>query len=307
MMDQHLNYVRNVDKLGFNSKFPQYIPHEFLEKKIFVIFRTCHSYGDWAIISAMPRFLKQKYPDSNVIIPSPHILSKYFNPESWKNKHVDPFNNVIEIFCNNPYVDGMVDEIPDYIDVYHDHFRIYDLETPNIPLLEQMLKFWRFDSNEILDSMPELYWSKEEKEKGDEIIHSIFENKPFGFLYIDDLFFEGLDETKLDHSTTETLFVKRKLIQKKINEVDNIPWLYYAGKDISNTPYIIKSKAIDVRELKTTLRIQNYIKSKSKLLIGHQGGYGSDCMSRYTECFVVPIGSKQINEHFLRSTKYLIP
>jgi len=306
LLDEHLRYTKEVSKLGFSSSNPQFIPEEYLSQKYFIIFRTCHSYGDWVIISAMPRFLKQKYPDSSVVIPSPQCISKYFSPQNWLGKHKFPFNNVIEVFCNNPYIDGMIDEIPPGMNVYHDHFRIYDLENPNIPLVEQILKFWRFDSNDITDSIPEIYWSEEEINEGDRLIKSTFENEPFGFLYIDDSFLETIDETKLD-DTTEPLSSKRRKLQKTIDEFDNnIIWLYFAGKDIGETPYITKSKSIDVRSLNTTLRIQNYIKSKSKLLIGHQGGYGTDPMSRYTTCYVVPHGKKQINEHFIRTTRYIL-
>ena len=306
-MDQHLNYTHETSRLGFDSKNPRYISNRYLDEKFFVIFRTCHSYGDWVIISAMPRFLKHKYPDCTIAIPSPDCISKYFSPTNWHYRgYSNPFNNVVEVFLNNPYIDGMIEDIPYDLEVYHDHFRIYDLKNLDVPLVEQMLKFWRFDSKEITDSAPELYWSKDEKEIGLDTIYSTFHNEPFGFLYIDDSFFETLDESKLDLNTTEPLSVKRNIIQKKINEIDNLPWLYYAKKDISETPYIVKTKAIDVKSLNISLRVQNYIKSKSKLIIGHQGGYGTDCMSRYTDCYVVPIGSKQLNEHFIRTTKYLI-
>lgn len=301
--DEYFRSICNTNKLGFDKNNPRFIPEEYLEGKFFVIFRTCHSFGDWVILSAMPRLLKEKYPNSTVVVPSPELLKKMYPTGMWLNKHENFHINVSEVFTHNPYVDGMVDDDVLRMPIYHDHFRIYDPDNTNIPLTEQMLTYWRFDPLTITDSAPELYWSDEEKKIGDEKIKEVFCNNPFGFLYIDDSFFEGIDESKLI-GIMDPLAEKRKFIQKKINEVDNITWLYYAGKDISNTHYTTKSKAIDVRGLKTTLRIQNYIKSKSKLLIGHQGGYGSDCMSRYTECHVVPV-SKPINEHFIRTTNYI--
>ena len=34
------------------------------------IFITCHAFGDWAIMSAFPRLIKEKYPDKKILIPS---------------------------------------------------------------------------------------------------------------------------------------------------------------------------------------------------------------------------------------------
>ena len=99
--NEYLKGVVNVDRLGFSTNNPDYIPENYLNEGTFIIFRTCHSYGDWVILSAMPRLLKQKYPDCTVIIPSPECISKFFSPEQWLNKHDNPFNNVIEIFKND--------------------------------------------------------------------------------------------------------------------------------------------------------------------------------------------------------------
>jgi hypothetical protein len=299
--NEYLQGVSEVTKLGFPDTSDIRIPAEYLDNKQFIIFRTCHSYGDWVLLSAMPRLLKQKYPDCVVAIPSPECLARYFSPNSWMYKHDNPFNNVIEIFKNNTYVDGMIDDIPAGVPLYHDHFRIYNEANPNIPLIKQMLKFWRFEEHEMEDCQPELYWDEEEIKTGDAIIEQTFGKEPFGFLYIDDLFWyhvierENYEKAKLDH--------KRSLIQKEINN-HNLPWLYYSGND----PFIYKTsnKIVNVKDLKVNLRLQNYIKSKSKLLIGHQGGYGTDCMPRYTNCYVVPLHPERIAEHFAIGTTYLI-
>ena len=300
LLDEYFRSRGEVSKLGFDSRSPQFIPQEYLDRQFFVLFRTCHSFGDWVLISSIPKFLKKKYPNSTVCVPSPICIGKLYPPDNWLNRSSNPFNNVVEIYANNPYVDGMIDEIPDGMEIYHDHFRIYDSNDLNILIAEQMLKFWRFDPKEITDSAPELYWTDEEKQTGDQIINDTFGKDPFGFLYIDDTFYILQEDERIPR-----INVKRQMIQSKINEFDNLPWLYYAGKDISDTVYKTKTKSVDVRSLKVTPRIQNYIKSKSKLLIGHQGGYGTDCMSRYTTCYVVPLHSPAINEHFIRTTKYI--
>ena len=49
---------------------PYFIPDEYLDKKEFIILRTCFGLGDWGIISSFPRKLKEKYPDCKVYTPS---------------------------------------------------------------------------------------------------------------------------------------------------------------------------------------------------------------------------------------------
>jgi hypothetical protein len=294
--NEYLQPVSSVSRLGFNESSEECIPLWYLNNGIFIIFRTCHSYGDWVILSAMPRLLKQKYPNCTVIIPSPNCISKFFRPEQWMNKHENPFNNVIEIFENNPYVDGMIDEIPAGMPLYHDHFRIYNEANPNIPLIKQMLKFWRFNEHEMTNCEPELYWSYEEKMQGDTIINNLFGTNDFGFLYIDDTFFKsiGMEESEIQR--------RRNLIQKEMYN-HNLTWLYFSGG--ADFIYETKNDVIDIKRLSMSLRVQNYVKSKAKTIIGHQGGYGTDCMSRYTNCYVVPLTTNGLNEHIQLKTNYL--
>ena len=304
--NEYFQSIAEVQKLGFPDTSDIRIPLEYLKNKQFILFRTCHSYGDWALLSAMPRLLKQKYPDCLVIIPSPICLEKYFSPDSWNYKHNSPFNNVIEVFKNNPYVDGMIDEIPQGIPIYHDHFRIYNPNNADIPLVQQILKFWRFEDHEIEDCQPELYWDDKEKEIGDNIIKEIFKEESFGFLYIDDQYAvgDGINHTWYpEDQKQEKLEYKRSLIQKEINK-HNLAWLYYSGNDFFI--YETSNKITNVKELNISLRVQNYIKSKSKLIIGHQGGYGTDCMPRYTKCYVIPLIPGFLTEHILIGVNYLI-
>jgi hypothetical protein len=96
------------------------------------------------------KVLKQKYPDCTVIIPSPECIGMYFSPDSWLYRHANPFNNVIEIFKNNPYVDGMIDYIPQGVPVYHDHFRIYNEDNIDIPNFE----LGAFSFKNVKDKIP---------------------------------------------------------------------------------------------------------------------------------------------------------
>ena len=73
---------------------------------------------------------------------------------------------------------------------------IYDKDNTDIPLVEQMLKFWQFEESEYKDSQPEMYWSDEEKELGESIIKEYVGDNNFGSLLISDRF--KSDETKLD-------------------------------------------------------------------------------------------------------------
>jgi len=298
LYNEYFQSIAQVSRLGYPSTSDVRISFEYLENGQFILFRTCHSYGDWVLLSAIPRLLKQKYPNCTVAIPSPECIAKYFSPDAWLYKHDNPFNNVIEIFKNNPYVDGMIDEIPQGVPIYHDHFRIYDSENADIPIAKQMLKFWRFEDNEMEDCLPELYWDEEEIKEGDQLIKQMFGEEEFGFLYIDDLFFIQNPEY-----SDERIEEKRKVIQQEILKHD-LNWFYYTHNGYFR--YETNNKVLNVKDFKMSLRIQNYIKSKSKLIIGHQGGYGTDCMPRYTQCHVIPLWPGTIAEHVLIGTHYLM-
>ena len=66
------------DSIGFSSKDPYYIPDEYLDKKEFIVMRTCHGLGDWVLLSSIPRLLKTKYSDCKVYIPSKKMLKGIF-------------------------------------------------------------------------------------------------------------------------------------------------------------------------------------------------------------------------------------
>ena len=149
-----LTHTGETNKLGFEESEGLRIPDEYLDNQKFVIMRTCHGIGDWGLLSAMPRLLKEKYPNCKVYIPSTKLLEQLFgnlenNWGAWNN----PFLNAKTIFDNNPYVDGYKDEIDG--EVFHDHYKINNNDDVPIPLIEQMLKFWQFEGNEYIKSQPE--------------------------------------------------------------------------------------------------------------------------------------------------------
>ena len=256
-------------EMGFPLKDPSYIPNEYLDKKNFIILRTCFGMGDWGIISAFPRKLKEKYPDCKVWIPSPKLLKEMFGQfqNMWSSWN-DPFQVVHDIFDNNPYIDGFIDSFEG--DVFNDHYRIYEYKEET-PLLEQILRFWQFDNFDNIE--PEIYWSKSEKELANQIIEKYCGTKEFGTLLISNNFKgEGLNK-----------------IQNKINEYD-IPMFYWLADPSINLNF---KKILDLRHI--DIRIQMYIKSIAKFNVGNQSGV-NDTISNYAPTYTVPrISSSENN------------
>ena len=220
ILDNELHIVDNVAQLGFEKSEGLRIPDEYLDKREFMVMRTAHGIGDWGIISAMPRLLKEKYSDCKVYVPSKKLLKKLFGKDH---------DNVNVVFDNNPFVDEFVDEIKG--DVFHDHYRIYDKNNPNIPLIKQMLEFWDFTDKEMMDSQPEMYWSFEEQELGNSIIREAADDSEFGCLLISDRF--GTQYGKHHQETYD------KDVQNFMNILTEyqIPYFYYTAKPIEKTEF----------------------------------------------------------------------
>ena len=152
----------------------------------------------------MPKLLKKKYPNCKVYVPSVKLLEKICGDigdqwGTWK----DPFEHAINVFKHNPYVDDFVDSVGD--EIFHDHYRVYDKNCADIPLVEQMLDFWQFTPDEYKDSSPELYFNDEEKEIGDAIIEHRAPNG-FGTFLLSNRFDESRD----------TEFIEKALDKHKI-------------------------------------------------------------------------------------------
>jgi len=277
IFDNHLYSIKEVSKLGFSMSEGLRIPDEYLEKQEFVVMRTCHGIGDWGIISAMPRLLKEKYPNCKVYVPSPqlieHIFGKFVQNWSIWSK---PFENSKNIFNNNPYVDDFVDSVSG--EIFHDHFRIYDDDNVNIPLVEQILKFWQFEEYEYKDSQPELYWSDEEKELGDSIIKEYIGDEDFGSILISEKF-----GTQFGIHHPESYEKETEKITKILKEND-LPYFYWSYKPIEDTPFNFVNKLLDIRNM--NFRIQMYIRCKSKLNVGNQSG-ALQLSTRYSDTYDV--------------------
>ena len=283
VLDNVLYHIKETKNLGFEKSEGYRIPDEYLENQKFTVMRTANGIGDWGIISAMPRLLKQKYPDCRVYVPSSKLIKKLFGVES----------NIAEIiFKHNPYVD----KFKDYIlgEVFHDHYRIYDKDDTDIPLLEQMLKFWQFDEKEYIDSQPEMYWSDEEISIGDEIISKYVGGNNFGCLLISDRF--GTQRGVID---SDTLKRETKAINDNLDK--SLKYFYFTSSPLRETPFNWIDSILDMRHI--DIRIQLYIKSKAKINVGNQCGV-NHMVVRYSDVYEtqrqIPIA-----HNFVRGETYL--
>jgi len=284
IVDNKLYGVDDVQKLGFEQSEGLRIPDEYIDKQKFTVMRTSFGIGDWGIISSTPRLLKKKYPECKVYVPSKKLIKKLFNIDT----------NVVEIiFKNNPYVDSFKDYIVG--EVFHDHYRIYDKDNVNKPLLEQMLKFWQFKESEYKDSQPEIYWSDEEKEFGDKIIKKYVGDEEFGCLLVSDRF--GTQRGEIDEKTLENETTK---ITNFLKEND-LPYFYWTYKSLDETPFNFINNVLDMRHM--DLRIQLYIKSKAKVNIGNQCGT-NHLVVRYSGVYEVQ-RQFPLEHNFVKGENYL--
>ena len=265
IFNNELYNVDEVNKLGFEKAEGLMIPDDYLKKQNFLVMRTAHGIGDWGILSAMPRLIKEKYPNSKVYVPSKKLLQKLFNLQH---------DNADYVFYNNPYVNDFVDSIDG--EVFHDHYRIYDEENTDVPLIKQMLKFWQFSENEYKDYLPEIYWTDEEKELGNKIIRKYVGDKDFGCLLMSDRF--GTQRGKHDSESYD----KDVKVMSDVLQKNNLPYFYWTNKPINKTPFNFINTALDLRNV--NIRVQLFIKAKAKLNVSNQCGM-SHLVVRYSNCF----------------------
>ena len=264
IIDNKLHAIKDTENLGFEESEGLRIPDEYLKEKKFMVLRASDGIGDWGIISAIPRLLKQKFPDCQVLVPTKSYLKNLFGKDH---------NNVHVIFNNNPYVDEFVDEVSG--EVFHDHYRIYDKNKTDIPLAKQMLKFWQFSDNEMSDCQPEMYWSDEEKEFGDKIINRYVDGD-FGFLLVSKRF-----GTQFGKHHQES-YDKDKKVMTKVLKDNPLPYFYWTHKPLRQTEFSFIDSALDMRNI--DLRIQLYIKSKAKINLANQCGVNHSIV-RYSKCY----------------------
>ena len=252
--NNQLSLAGNTKRLGFNSNNPMFIPDEYLEKKEFIVMRTCHGIGDWCLISGLPRLLKEKYPDCKIYIPSSTMLKNIYGNilNNWGYGTYDCSQITHDIFLNNPYVDSFIDNFEG--EIFHDHYRIYDENNDKIPLLEQMLKFWQFQKEDYLDSTPDIYFSEEEKIFGNKILGSL---RNFGYISV---------------SSTYGTTANTKVLRDKIKEYGDITWFYYGENPIEDTDLNFIKKHISIKPMNLNIRQQMYLKCQAIVNVGNETG-----------------------------------
>lgn len=265
IVDNKLYPVEETNELGFEESEGLRIPDEYLDKQKFMVMRTAHGIGDWGIISAMPRLLKEKYPNCKVVVPTKKLINQLFGKFH---------NNCDVVFKNNPYVDEFVDEIEG--EVFHDHYRIYDKTKKDNPLLKQMLKFWQFTGKEMDDYQPEMYWSPKEETLGKAIIKDRTKGKDFGCLLVSERF-----GTQMGKHHQES-YDKDKKVMTKVLKENSLPYFYWTYKPLKETEFHFIDGTLDMRNI--GLRIQLYIKSKAKVNISNQCGTNHLIM-RYSKSY----------------------
>ena len=267
-------YGISKERLGFNSDDPSFIPDEYLDKQKFMVMRTCHGIGDWALLSAMPRLLKQKYPDSKVYIPSRKLLKKIFGDmlDTWGYGTFDVSTITELVFQNNPYVDGFVDEFKD--EVFHDHYKIYDPRNDKIPVLEQMLKFWQFDESEIDDTRPEFYLSDIET-KQVQHFKKHYSLTKYGYISVSSTFEKTANSNILIDSIKEC--------QKTWPDMK---WLYYGENPLLESSFTFLNNVIEVKNLNLSIREQQSLKVNADYNFGNETGMNL-WTSKYSKTYVL--------------------
>lgn len=288
--EKGLMNLGEVPKLGFPTEDPSFIPDNYIEKGEFLIMRLCNGLGDWGIISSMPRLLKQKYPHCKIYVPSIKLIQKIFGDSSPWRHWPEPEKNCERIFSNNPYIDGFIDDINN--EVFHDHYRIYN-DNVNVPLVKQMLKFWGFNDNECKDYEPELYFSKSEIKKGDEIISQYIKNVDFG----------GFICTSSQLKKGEFFGDKTNIIIDELKK-HKLKYVYYGGVDIENTPFKDNINVVlDFNKVNIDLRTQLYIRSKASVNIGYQSSI-FELICRYSQIICTEMLGG-VRENYFETIKYL--
>ena len=259
------------ENIGFSVNDAMYIPDEYLENKKFMVMRTCHGIGDWVLLSGMPRLLKEKYSDCKVYVPSSVMLKKIFGEmlNNWGYGTFDASKISEIVFESNPYVDGFVDEIDG--EVFHDHYKIFDESNDKVPLLKQMLMFWQFKDDEMLDTTPDFYPNENEKEWIKRFTQR-WELDKYSYISVSSTFGNTSDSNILIEQ------IKRK-------DSGDMKWLYYGEVPLDKSPLNFLD-AVEIKELNLSIREQQYLKVNAKYNFGNETGMNL-WTPKYSETYVI--------------------
>jgi hypothetical protein len=259
------------ENIGFSVNDAMYIPDEYLENKKFMVMRTCHGIGDWVLLSGMPRLLKEKYSDCKVYVPSSVMLKKIFGEmlNNWGYGTFDASKISEIVFESNPYVDGFVDDIDG--EIFHDHYKIFDESNDKVPLLKQMLMFWQFKDDEMLDTTPDFYPNEEEKEWIKRFTQR-WELDKYSYISVSSTFGNTSDSNILIEQ------IKRK-------DFGDMKWLYYGEVPLRKSPLNFLD-AVEIKELNLSIREQQYLKVNAKYNFGNETGMNL-WTPKYSETYVI--------------------
>ena len=275
--------VRQCDYLGDNYQ-PGYVsPYDYNNIELFPFTRCCFSIGDWGIVSALPRILKELNPNLQFYIPTPNWISNVFpNVNGWKYQGIDPAKSVELVFANNPYVQYF--DTGNFTTVFSDHDRCN--RFGNEPLAKRILRYFGVDEQVIskLDVRPELYFTEEEQLIGNHIINQYTNNNQYGCILL---------ASRLEHLNNcwdiNIPSIQNLLVEiRKLSLDKDFKFFYYSSFDITKTYWadvfnITEHNFINFANIKDCpLRIQWYIKSKAAYNISYQSGF-NDCVSRYSK------------------------
>ena len=259
------------ENIGFSVNDAMYIPDEYLENKKFMVMRTCHGIGDWVLLSGMPRLLKEKYSDCKVYVPSSVMLKKIFGEmlNNWGYGTFDASKISEIVFESNPYVDGFVDEIDG--EIFHAHYKIFDESNDKVPLLKQMLMFWQFKDDEMLDTTPDFYPNENEKEWSKRFTQR-WELDKYSYISVSSTFGNTSDSNILIEQ------IKRK-------DSGDMKWLYYGEVPLDKSPLNFLD-AVEIKELNLSIREQQYLKVNAKYNFGNETGMNL-WTPKYSETYVI--------------------
>ena len=280
------------DTLGFDVSDPSYIPDYYLDNQKFLVMRTCHGLGDWVIMSAMPRLLKEKYPNCKVYLPSKKLLQNIFGDmlKNWGYGTFDASDVVNNVFKNNPHVDGFVDEYKD--EVFHDHYRIFDKDNDEVPLMKQILKFWQFEDDEMLDVTPDFYPTDEEVEWFNDF-HKIGR---YGYI--------SASSTFGDTATPDVMI-------DEIKSQTDYNWYYYGEVPLKESHFSFLKNVVDIKSLGLDIRQQQMLKISADVNYGNETGMNL-WTAKYSKTYILnnktygPIhGSDKIRKRPFKSGNFI--
>lgn len=278
--DDKIVAAPQVTKLGFDiNKFRTAYPPNF--NGIIPIVRTCSSLGDWGILSGLPRAIKELYPKAKVAVPTAQWCERVFGNVYQSTEWEYPWDNVNTIFDNNPFVDIRFDSMSELglTEIAHDHYRVFDDNDVYTPLAEQIFTFFGGDPSKH-DLRPELYFSPEEIEVGDQLLKDLNLQK-FGTLLLASSFKGSAEFGRLqDNDEVLCNEVHYQII------ANGIKFLYYSDFDISQThwnDFIItgENHLINLKKFNLSIRVQLYLKTQAIVNIGYQSGMNDSVGSRY--------------------------